>query len=139
MKKIFCAITIVVCLVGYTCNAAPLSEVEEKIFAPHELPKAFAENPDATKAQYMGKTVLIKGIVVDKGMSVYMTPYVALSESGKEPTPARCVLPYIGIAYWNRSGQLSDFEIGQTVIMSGRVHNLNENRVLLKESKVFEY
>ena len=137
MKKILCAVAIVVCLAGYAWSAAT-SVTEEKVFTPRDLPKAFAENPSVIKAQYMDKTVQIKGIVVDKGMSKYMTPYVELSESGKGPAPALCVLPYIGVAYWNRSTQLSDFEQGQTVTMSGRVHNLNENRVLLKESKVVE-
>ena len=137
MKKILCAVAMVVCLAGYAWPAAT-SGAEEKIFTPQDLPKAFAENPGGVKAQYMDKTVQIKGIVVDKGMSRYMTPYVELSESGKEPAPARCVLPYIGIAYWNRSAQLSEFEQGQTVTISGRVINLNENRVLLKESKAVE-
>ena len=137
MKKIICALAVAVCLAGCAWPAAA-SEAEEKIFAPHELPGAFAENPDGAKAQYMNKTVRIKGVVVDKGMSRYMTAYVELSESGKGPAPAFCVLPYVGIAYWNRSAQLSDFEQGQTVTISGRVHSLNENRVLLKESETVE-
>jgi hypothetical protein len=86
----------------------------------------------------MNKTVQIKGIVVDKGMSIYMTPYVELSENGKKPALARCVLPYVGIVHLDRSAQLSDFEQGQTVTMSGRVHRLKENLVLLKESKAVE-
>ena len=134
MKKILSAVTIVVCLAGYAWPAA-ISGTEEKVFTPHDLPKAFAENPSKAKEQYMNKTVRIKGIVVDKGMSKYMTPYVELSENGKNPAPAICVLPYVGIAYWNRSAQFSGFEQGQTVTMSGRVHNLTENRVVLKESE----
>jgi len=137
MKKILCAMAIAICLAGYAWSAVT-SETEQKAFAPHDLPKAFAENSSEAKAQYMDKTVQIKGVVVDKGMSRYMTPYVELSENGKGPAPALCVLPYVGIAYWNRSAQLSGFEQGQTVTISGRVHNLNENRVLLKESKVVE-
>jgi len=92
----------------------------------------------AAKAQYMDKTVQIKGIVVDKGMSRYMTPYVELSENGKGPAPALCVLPYVGVAYWNRSAQLSDFKQGQTVTMSGRVHNITKERVVLKECKAVD-
>ena len=135
MKKILCAILLIICLASYAWSAAT-SETEEEIFAPQDLPKAFAKNPSEAKAQYMNKTVQIKGIVVDKGMSRYITPNLELSENGEKPAPAICVLPYVGIAYWNRSAQLDDFEIGQTVIISGRVHSLNENRVLLKESKV---
>ena len=137
MKKLLCAVAIVVCLVGYAWSATT-SVTEERVFTPHDLPKAFAENPSEARAQYMDKTVQIKGIVVDKGMSRYMTPYVELSENGKGPALALCVLPYSGVAFWNRSAQLSDFEQGQTITMSGRVHNLNENRVLLKESKAVE-
>jgi hypothetical protein len=134
MKKIFCAVLIVICLTGYAWTEAT-SETEGVVFAPQDLPKIFSDNPNEAKTQYMNKTVQIKGIVVDKGMSIYMTPYLAISENGKEPALARCVFPYIGIAYWNRSAQLDEFKIGQTVTISGRVHNLNENRVLLKDSK----
>ena len=137
MKKLLYAAAMVVCLVGYAWSAVT-SEAEDKVFAPRDLPKAFAENPSGIKAQYMGKIVHIKGIVVDKGMSRYMTPYVELSESGEAPAFALCVLPYSGMAYWNRSAQLSDFDKGQIVTISGRVHSLNENRVLLKESKAME-
>ena len=132
MKKILCAMAIIFCLAGYTRAA------EEKVYAPQDLPKAYAENPSEVRAQYLNKTVQIKGIVVDKGMSRYMTPYLALSENGEQPTPARCVLPYSYLTFWALSAQLDDFEIGQTVTISGRVHSLNENLVLLKESKAVE-
>ena len=134
MKKLFCVAVIVFCLAGYAWSAAT-SGVDEEIFTPQFLPDAFAKNPDGTKEQYMNKIVQIKGIVIGKGMSIYMTPNLELTENGDGPATAICVLPYVGIAYWNRSAQLDDFEIGQTVTMSGRVHSLNENRVLLKESK----
>ena len=133
MKKMLFAILMVICLTGYAWGAAT-SGTEEKVFAPQDLPMAFAENPSEAKAQYMNATVQIKGIVIDKGMSRYMTAYLVLSENGKEPGPARCVFPYIGIAYWNRSAPLDDFEIGQTVTISGRVNSLKENSVLLKDS-----
>ncbi|MCL2010462.1 MAG: OB-fold putative lipoprotein [Synergistaceae bacterium] len=134
MKNALCAAIITACFLASCAWAG----AEEKVFAPQDLPRTFTENPDGAKAQYMGKTVQIKGIVVNKGMSRYMTPYVEISESGKVPAPARCVLPYSGMAYWNRSAQLSDFEQGQTVTFSGRVHVIRENLVLLKESKVVE-
>ena len=137
MKKILCAVVIVVCLAGYAWSAATPG-TDGKVFTPQDLPKAFAANPSEVKAQYIDKTVQIKGIVVGKGMSRYMTPYVELSETGKEPGAARCVFPYVGIAYWNRSAQISEFEQGQTVTISGRVISLNENRVVLKESMTVE-
>ena len=137
MKKILCTVAIVVYLAGYAWPAAT-SGAEDKVFTPYDLPKAFAENPNEAKVQYIDKTVQIKGIVVGKGMSRYMTPNVELSESGKGPAPAICVFPYVGIAYWNRSDQIAGFEQGQTVTISGRVISLNENRVVLKESKTVE-
>ena len=134
LKRILYASLMAVCLLSYVWPAV-ISVAEEKIFKPQELPQAFAENPSEAKTRYMNKTVRIEGIVIDKGMSMYMTPYIELSESGKEPGLALCVFPYVGIAYWNRSEQISGFEQGQSVIIEGRVHNLSENRVLLKESK----
>ena len=134
MKKLFCIAVIIICMAGCAwSDAAP--GVGEEVFTPQYLPNAFAENPSGIKEQYMNKTVQIKGVVIGKGMSIYMTPNIELSENGEGPTTAICVLPYVGIAYWNRRAQLDDFEIGQTVTISGRVHSLNENRVLLKESK----
>jgi hypothetical protein len=60
---------------------------------------------------------------------------VVLSDKGAE---AICVLPYVGVAYWNRSAGLADFEKGQTVTMSGRVHGMSKERVVLKECKVVD-
>ena len=137
MKKMLCAVAVVVCLAGYAWSSATSGAAEE-VFAPRDLPRAFTENPGGARAQYMGKTVLIKGIVVDKGMSRFLTPYVELSENGKGPAFARCVLPYSGMAYRNRSARLAGFEQGQAVTMSGRVHVMNENIVLLKDSEAVE-
>ena len=131
MKKILYAMILVVCFTGY-------AGAEQEIFKPQDLPNAFAANPDTAKDQYMDKTVQIKGIVVDKGMSRYMTPNIEISESGKDPAAAICVFPYSGIAYWNRQAQIEPFEPGQTVVISGRVHSLSGNRVLLKESRLVE-
>ena len=108
------------------------SAANVEVISPYDLRKASIDNLDAAKEKYMNKTVYIKGVIVSTGMSRYMTPNVVISDQGAE---AICVLPYIGIAYWNRSAQLSDFNVRQTVTMSGRVHGMTKDRVVLKECK----
>jgi cytochrome c-type biogenesis protein CcmE len=129
MKKVLTIIAFAVLLawisVAYSANM--------EVISPFDLRKASIDNLDAAKEQYLNKTVLIKGVVVSTGMSKYLTPNVMLTDQGAE---AICVLPYHGIAYWNRNAQLSDFKEGQTVTMSGRVHNMTKDRVVLKECKV---
>jgi len=112
-----------------------ISGAEVAVITPYDLLKASSDNLDEAKEQYLNKTVLIKGVVVSTGMSKYLTPNVVLSDQGAE---AICVLPYSGVAYWNRSAQLSDFRQGQTVTMSGRVHNITRERVVLKECKAVD-
>jgi len=129
MKRVLTILSLA-CVLLVLIAIASASNVE--VISPYDLRKAAIDNLDAAKEQYMNKTVYIKGVVVSTGMSRYMTPNVVLSDQGEE---AICVLPYIGIAYWNRSAQLSDFEVGQTITMSGRVHGMTKERVVLKESK----
>jgi hypothetical protein len=132
MKRILTILAFVCVLLVWTSTAYG-ADVE--VITPYSLHKACIDNLDVAREQYMNKTVLIKGVVVSIGMSKYMTPNVVLSDQGSE---AICVLPYVGIAYWNRSAQLADFKEGQTVIMSGRVHNMTRDRVVLKECKEVE-
>jgi len=94
-----------------------------------ELQKAMTDNVEAAKAQYLGKTILVKGIVVSKGISRYLTPNVVLSSHEGGPELIICVLPRLD------AGKLSDFEPGQSVTFSGRVHNLSQ-RVVMKECTV---
>jgi membrane-bound inhibitor of C-type lysozyme len=109
--------------------------VEQEVLTPYDLRKAVSDDLDAARARYLNETVQIKGTVGSTGMSRYMTPNVVLTDRGAEII---CVLPYVGIAYWNRNAQLSDFEIGQTVTMSGRVHGMSERAVVFKECEVVE-
>ena len=131
MNKILYAMILVLCLAGYAA-------AEQEIFKPQDLPNAFAANAEAAKEQYLNKTVQLKGIVVGKGMSRYMTPNIEISENGKAPVTAICVFPYSGIAYWNRMAQIEPFQPGQRVVISGRVNSLSGERVLLKESQLVE-
>ena len=104
---------------------------EQEVISAQDLHKAAADNAKAAEAKYLNKTVQVKGIVVSKGMSKYLTPNVVLSsrEGGQELII--CVLPRLD------AGKLSDFTPGQTVTMSGRVHRLGE-RVVMKECKFVE-
>jgi hypothetical protein len=128
MKKILSTFVFVCVLLAF---ASAVSGTEA-VISPHDLLKASSGDLNAAKEKYLNKTVLLKGVVVSTGMSRYMTPNVVITDQGAE---AICVLPYVGIAYWNRSAQLDDFEKGQTVTMSGRVHNMTKERVVLKECK----
>ena len=108
---------------------------EQDVLTPYDLRKAVSDDLKTARDQYLNKTVQIKGTVVSTGMSRYMTPNVVLSDRGAEVI---CVLPYVGVAYWNRSAQLSDFRQGQVVTMSGRVHAVSERAVVFKECKAAE-
>ena len=101
---------------------------EPAVISAQDLHKAASDDPKAAEAQYLGKTVLVKGIVVSKGISRYLTPNVVLSSHDGGPELVICVLPRLD------AGKLSDFEPGQSVTFSGRVHRLS-TRVILKECR----
>ena len=130
-----CKKIIAVLAIGCTLLAGlpAVSDADEQIvIAAHDLRKAFADNQNAAEAQYTGKTVLVKGIVVSTGMSKYMTPNVTLSDHEGGTVHAICVLPRLDV------GKLSDFKPAQSVTMSGRVYRLSERGVVLKECKAVE-
>ena len=108
---------------------AAIFGTEPVVFTAQEFHKAGADDSRAAEAQYLGKTVMVRGIVVSKGISRYLTPNVVLSGSKDGPELIICVLPRLDV------GKLSDFEPGQSVTFSGRVHRLSQ-RVILKECKV---
>ena len=121
-------------LLGLVLLAGPpaASGAERITIAAHELRKAFADDQGAAEARYLGKTVLVKGIVLSTGMSKYLTPTILLSEREGGPVQVICVLPRLD------AGKLSDFKPGQSVTMSGRVYRLSENGVVLKECKAVD-
>ena len=97
----------------------------------YDLHKAGSDDSRAAEAQYLGKTVLVKGIVVSKGISKYLTPTVTLSSSAGGPELIICVLPRLDVA------KLSNFEPGQSVTFSGKVYRMSE-RVVMKECTTTE-
>ena len=97
-----------------------------------DLRKAFADDQNAAEARYLGKTILVEGVVLSTGMSIYLTPTVSLSDREGGVLLAICVLPRLD------ANKLSDFKPGQSVTMSGRVYRLSERGVIIKECKVAE-
>jgi len=127
MKRVL-AIFILACVLMAWVSTASSEGAE--VISPYELRKAAKDNLNAAREQYLNKQVLIKGIVVSTGMSKYLTPTVVLADRGEEVI---CVLPYVDIPLLNRKEQLSDYRQGQTVTMSGRVHAMSLERLVLKE------
>ena len=120
-----------VLILGCVLLAGPsvIFGAEPIVITAHELHKTAADDSGAAEARYLNKTVLVTGIVVSKGISRYLTPNVVLSSSKGGPELIICVLPRLD------AGKLSDFEPGQTVTFSGRVHRLS-TRVVMKECTV---
>ena len=104
---------------------------EPVVIAAYDIHKAASDDSKAADAQYLGKTILVKGIVVSKGISRYLTPTVTLSSREGGPELIICVLPRLDV------GKLSNFEPGQSVTFSGRVQRLGE-RIILKECTAVE-
>jgi len=121
-------------ILGGILMAAPGATfgTEPAVIAVRDLRQTFADNYNAAEAQYMGKTVLVRGIVLSTGMSRYLTPTVSLSDREAGELYVICVLPRIDV------NKLSDFSPGQSVTMSGRVYSLSERAVVVKECKTAE-
>ena len=130
MRKIL-ATFVVGCALLAVFPAASGSEHRE-IIAAHDLRRAFADDQNAAETQYLGKTILVQGVVLTTGMSIYLTPTVTLSDREGGSAQVICVLPRLD------AGKLSDFKPGQRAVMSGRVHRLTERGVILKECKAVE-
>ena len=127
MKRVSAIFTLACVLMVWVSTAS--GEAVEAI-SPYELRQASKNNLDAAREQYLNRQLLIKGVVVSTGMSRYLTPTVVLADLGEEVI---CVLPYVGISIFDRKAQLSDYRQGQTVTMSGRVHAMSLERLVLKD------
>jgi hypothetical protein len=112
--------------------AAPVSGSEAEVISIAGIRRDSKADIDSARERYLNKRVVIKGVVVSTGMSMYMTPTVLLADQGEE---ALCVLPYVGIGLLERKAQLSDYKEGQAVTMSGRIHAMSIERLVLKECK----
>ena len=121
-------------ILGCLLLAAPfaVSGTENEVLTVNDLKKAYADNPAAAEAKYLGKIVLVKGFVLSAAISRYLTPAVTLSDREGGEAQAICVLPRLDV------GKLSAFKAGQSVTMSGKVYRLTADRVVIKECSAVE-
>ena len=122
-------------LFGVTCLfAAPVDASENTAFEAVQLWQVFKDDPQKAEQTLLGKTVDISGVVVETGMSIYLTPNVRLSDVAGGKVYATCVLPR------SDAGLLSSFSKGSRVTMKGRIYRFSANNetVVVKESRKVE-
>ena len=99
-------------------------------FSAREFWQKFEDNRDKAEAEFIGKTFNFTGIVVETGMSVYLTPNVRLSDTPDGTAYLICVLPRAD------TGTLSEYKKGDQVTMTGRVYRSKSGGgVVIKECK----
>ncbi|CAK7006739.1 MAG: hypothetical protein DELT_00269 [Desulfovibrio sp.] len=100
------------------------------IFAAKEFWQKFEDDRPKAEAEFIGKTMSYTGVVVETGMSIYMTPNVRLSDSPDGPVYLICVLPRADV------GKLSEYKKGDQVTMTGRVYRSRaDGGVVVKECR----
>ena len=121
-------------ILGCLLLAVPfaVSGTENEVLTVNDLKKAYADNPRAAEAKYLGNTVIVKGFVLSAAISRYLTPAVTLSDREGGEAQAICVLPRLDV------GKLSGFKTGQSVTISGKVYRLSADRVVIKECSAVE-
>ena len=134
MKTRFSKSLFAILLVCLACLPAIAAETPEKAgesFSARQLWQAFQDSMEKAEQELIGKTVQIHGIVVDTGMSIYLTPNVKLSDTANGTIYVNCVLPR------SDTGLLSEFAKGDRVTMSGRVYRFSANNssVVVKQSQ----
>jgi len=93
----------------------------------------FEDDRPNAEAKYIGQTLSYTGIVVDTGISIYLTPNVMLSDSPDGRAYLICVLPRADV------NKLSQFKKGEQVTMTGRVYRSKAGGgVVIKECKRVE-
>ena len=111
--------------------AAGLAFAEAEKISARDLWEAFRSDAEEATARYMGETMVVSGVVVETGMSIYMTPNVRISDTEGGPIYAICVLPRADVF------KLSDFKPGQPVAFTGRIYSAgrDDKGVVIKECK----
>ena len=99
-------------------------------FTAKDFWQKFEDDRPTAYEDYVGKTMSFTGVVVETGMSIYLTPNVRLSDTADGPIYLVCVLPRTDV------GKLSEYEKGDHVTMIGRVYSGNIGKaVVIKECK----
>ncbi len=94
-----------------------MAQDDARTFAAKEFWQEFENDREKAETAFIGKTMTFTGVVVETGMSIYLTPNVKLSDSPDGPVYLICVLPRAD------AGKLSTFKKGERVTMTGRVYS----------------
>jgi hypothetical protein len=128
MRKIFMPALVVVLFLAFAETA--VSQDSPQTFSAKEFWQKFEDDRPGAEAEFIGKTMSYTGVVVETGMSIYMTPNVRLSDSPNGPVYLVCVLPRADV------GKLSSYKKGDRVTMTGRVYSSKSGGgVVVKESR----
>ncbi len=125
MKKYLFPLAVLILL---ACSGTAIARDGAQPFAAKAFWQEFENDREKAEAAYIGKTLTFTGVVVETGMSVYMTPNVKLSDAPGGPVYLICVLPRAD------AGKLTTFTKGERVSMTGRVYRSKAGGgVVLKE------
>ena len=96
--------------------------------------RAFQDDLEAARERYVDEMMTLVGVVVDTGMSRFMTPTVSLSEQAGGEVRAICVLPRADFA------RMYDYKPGQEAAFVGRIYSAsgNDRPVIVKECRAAE-
>ena len=114
LSKVFISTMLFVLLLSFVGTAFG-QDAPETVSA-KEFWQKFEVDREKADAEYIGKTMNFIGVVVETGMSIYLTPNVKLSDSPDGPIYLICVLPRVD------TGKLSEYTKGDKVTMTGRVY-----------------
>ena len=132
MKRIFQSFLSALFLTEMVFFSAHATEpqVNSEVFEVQQFWQTFQDGPEKAEQAFLGKTINISGIVVDTGISIYLTPNVRLSDKSEGSAYVVCVLPR------SDTDTLSSYKKGERVAMTGRVysHRAGE-RVVIKECR----
>ena len=128
MRKILMTALLAVLLPAFA--GAAFSQDSPQTFSAKEFWQKFEDDRQGAEAVYIGKTMTFTGVVVETGMSIYLTPTVRLSDDAEGWQYMVCVLPRAD------AGKMSEFKKGARVTMTGRVYSSRpDGGVVVKECR----
>ena len=132
LQKFLFSLSLIWVLVGAPAFAAE-PEAPPEVFDVQQFWKHFEDDHEKANQTFIGKTIVISGIVVDTGISIYLTPNVRLSDKPEGNAYIVCVLPR------SETDTLSSYTKGEHVTMTGRVYSSKAGeRVVIKQCERFK-
>ena len=122
MKKFLLSISIAI--ITLLLTQAVYAEQNNTIDV-YDLWKAVQEDRTAAINLYKGQEIKVEGIVLYTGVSVYLTPNVALSNVEQGTEYVKCVLPRLDM------DKLNDFQFGQKVKMTGVFYRVSDYGIII--------